>query len=132
MSLKKMTDYSGRWAQRKLTNALADQGEQPTPSDSIGLFAVLLCLHDSVDRYAGMPLEALRIDTENKRLDIELKDDRYTPDHPDHVDQVISRFMAAVSALNFGPNAWTLNILKMGRTTGIRTIELPDWEVIGE
>ena len=131
MTLKRMQDYSGKWAQRKLTEALADQGDQPTPSDAIGLFAVLLCLHDSVDCYAGIPLEALRIDTENKRLDMELRGGRYTPGHPDHVDQVITRFMGAVTGLNFGPNAWTLNVYKTGETVAVRSYELTNFEVIG-
>lgn len=130
MILKRMQDTSGRWAQRKLAEVLLDKGTQPTPPDSIGLFATLLCLHSSVEPYTRMPLEAIRVDVESKRLDIELQGGQYTSAHPAHVDQLISRFMAAVAELQFGPSAWTLNVFKTGDTVAVRSYELPDWEVI--
>ena len=91
MALKKMADTFGKWAQKKIAEALADQGSQPTP------------------------LEAIRIDTAN---------------HPDHVDQVITRLMGAVAGLQFGPDGWSLNVFKTGDMVAVPSYQLPNWEVI--
>lgn len=129
MSLIKYVDYSGQWAQQKVLSAIAGKESEISPCDAIGLFTIFLCLHNSVDRYAGLPLESITVDAADRRLDVELGDNGVHETHPDHTNFVAERFAASVAELKFGLPGWTLNILKTG-SGAMHTLQLPDYEKI--
>ncbi len=122
-SMNIQLDHSGPWASAQLTQAVTGQENNLSPLDTITLFVILLCLCPE-ECFEPFPVSAggVSVDAEAKQLTLVFFSDEQQG------ALIVEDFLSRVSALGFGANGWTLNILKTGASLAIRTVELPDWE----
>jgi len=139
MTLQRMKDQSGQWACEKLQQALHNpDGPNITiePIDAVGVHAILVVLHNSVDRDEGLPLRDISVDSAGDRLNILLEDIGRTAAHPSHVSAVVRRFMAAIAELDYGPSGWELNVFVVPAggnsevAVRMQHLQLTDWRVL--